>query len=61
MFGRLKDWSRIAMRYDRCAYPFFSAICRLCFHLLSHSMSPEARDSGGLVGEDKTVTPNPYS
>ena len=27
MFGRLKDWRRIAMRYDRCAHTFFSAIC----------------------------------
>ncbi len=26
MFGRLKDWWRIAMRYHRCAHPFFSAI-----------------------------------
>ncbi len=26
MFGRLKDWRRIAMRYDRCANTFFSAI-----------------------------------
>ena len=26
MFGRLKDWRRIAMRYDRCAHIFFSAI-----------------------------------
>lgn len=26
MFGRLKDWRRIAMRYDRCARTFFSAI-----------------------------------
>jgi transposase len=26
-FGRLKDWRRIAMRYDRCAHTFFSAIC----------------------------------
>jgi putative transposase len=25
MFGRLKDRRRIAMRYDRCAHPFFSA------------------------------------
>jgi hypothetical protein len=24
---RLKDWRRIAMRYDRCAHTFFSAIC----------------------------------
>jgi len=27
MFGRLKDWRRIAMRYDRCAHTFFSSIC----------------------------------
>ena len=26
-FRRLKDWRRIAMRYDRCAHTFFSAIC----------------------------------
>ena len=26
-FGRLKDWRRIAMRYDRCAHTFMSAIC----------------------------------
>lgn len=27
MFSHLKDWRRIAMRYDRCAHTFFSAIC----------------------------------
>ena len=27
MFGRLKEWRRVAMRYDRCAHTFFSAIC----------------------------------
>ena len=27
MFGRLKDWRRIAMRYERCAHTFHSAIC----------------------------------
>ena len=26
MFGRLKDWRRIAMRYDRCSNVYFSAI-----------------------------------
>ena len=26
MFGRLKEWRRIAMRYDRCAHTFMSAI-----------------------------------
>jgi len=30
MFGRIKDWRRIAMRYDRCAHTFFSAICLAC-------------------------------
>ena len=30
MFGRLKDWRRIAMRYDLCAHTFFSAICLAC-------------------------------
>jgi transposase len=27
MFGKRKDWRRIATRYDRCAHTFFSAIC----------------------------------
>jgi len=27
MFGRIKDWRRIAMRYDRGAHTVFSAIC----------------------------------
>ncbi len=27
MFGRLKDWRRVAIRYDRCPTVFFSAIC----------------------------------
>jgi putative transposase len=27
MFGRVKDWRRIAMRYDRCPHTFMSAIC----------------------------------
>ena len=26
-FGRLKDWRRIATRYDRCPHTCFSAIC----------------------------------
>jgi hypothetical protein len=25
--GRLEDWRRIAIRYDRCAHTFFSAVC----------------------------------
>lgn len=31
MFGKLKDWRRIATRYDRCAHTFFSAICIAAF------------------------------
>src|SRR6059058_2169363 len=27
MLAKLKDWRRIATRYDRCAHTFFSAIC----------------------------------
>lgn len=27
LFARLKDWRRIATRYDRCAHTYFSAIC----------------------------------
>lgn len=27
MFAKLKDWRRIALRYDRCAHSFLSAIC----------------------------------
>ena len=26
MFGRLKDWRRVATRYDRSAHTFFAAI-----------------------------------
>ena len=26
-FGWIKDWRRIATRYDRCAHTFFSSIC----------------------------------
>jgi hypothetical protein len=27
MFGRIKDWHRVVMRYDRSAHTLFSAIC----------------------------------
>ena len=27
LFAKLKDWRRIATRYDRCVHTFFSAIC----------------------------------
>ncbi len=28
MFGRLKDWRRVATRYDRCPTVYFSALAR---------------------------------
>ena len=31
MFGRLKDWRRVAARYDRCAHTFMSAITIAAF------------------------------
>ncbi|MCB1581170.1 MAG: transposase [Rhodospirillales bacterium] len=34
MFGRLKDWRRVATRYDKLARNFFAALCLaslLCF------------------------------
>jgi transposase len=36
VFAKLKDWRRVATRYDRCAHTFFSAICvaaSVAFHL----------------------------
>lgn len=27
VFARIKDWRRVATRYDRCAHTFMSAIC----------------------------------
>jgi transposase len=27
LFAKLKDWRRIATRYDRCAHTFFSTVC----------------------------------
>jgi putative transposase len=33
MFGRLKDWLRIATRYDRSAHTFFFSICIACSFL----------------------------
>ena len=49
MFGRLKDWRRTAIRYDRCAYTFMSAICiaaTLIFWLSAHTLMPGMRLDG---------------
>ncbi|KQU48096.1 transposase [Sphingomonas sp. Leaf339] len=45
MFGRLKDWRRVATRYDRCPTVFFSAIAlaaTVIFWLGSMSRDPNA-------------------
>ena len=42
MFGRLKDWRRVATRYDRCPKVFLSAIALaaiVLFWLLVLSLS----------------------
>jgi len=42
LFANLKDWRRIATRYDRCAHTFFSAICIAAADIFwLGSMSPE--------------------
>lgn len=44
MFGRLKDWRRVATRYDRCPTAFFSAIAlaaTVIFWLRSTSPDPK--------------------
>ena len=55
MFGKLKDWRRIATRYDRCAHTFFSAICiaaSVLFYLNQCVLSLGAR-SASVVGKLK--------
>ena len=46
MFGRLKDWRRVATRYDRCPKVFLSAIAlaAIVIYWLRNSMSPDPRD-----------------
>ncbi len=40
-FGKLKDWRRIATRYDRCAHTSFSHLPCCWWYLSSQLMSPE--------------------
>ncbi len=48
MFGRLKDWRRVATRYDRCPKVFLSAIAlaALVIYWLWNSMSPDPNNVG---------------
>jgi transposase len=44
MFGRLKDWRRVATRYDRCPTVFFSAVALAATVILwLWSTSPDPR------------------
>ncbi|WP_425044761.1 IS5 family transposase [Primorskyibacter sp. S87] len=45
MCGRLKDWRRVAARYDRCPKVFLSAIAlaAIVIYWLRDSMSPDPR------------------
>jgi len=43
MFGKIKDWRRIALRYDQYAYILFSTMQRSRSHLFFQFMSPEPR------------------
>lgn len=42
MFGRLKDWRRVATRYDRCPTAFFSAIALAASRGSSGNTAPAA-------------------
>ena len=43
MFGRLKDWRRIATRYDRCAHTFFVRIRPAPQFRVAREVSPAER------------------
>ncbi|GBR44753.1 hypothetical protein GRO01_03030 [Gluconobacter roseus NBRC 3990] len=49
MFGRLKDWRRVATRYDRCPTVFFILLGNLPRrnrHVLTKSPEPRVSGSG---------------
>ncbi|WP_342454043.1 transposase [Sagittula salina] len=51
MFGRLKDWRRVATRYDRCPTVFLSAIA-LAAIVVYWVMSPDPRAVPGQAQGD---------
>lgn len=56
VFGRLKDWRRVATCYDRCAKTFLSAVALAATVMfwLRKSMSLESRVSAKLRGAGET-------
>lgn len=59
MFARLKDWRRIAMRYDRCSHTFFSAICiaAAVLYASTRSRRAQARIGGGMRASLTSIVP----
>ncbi|MBS1095934.1 transposase [Gluconobacter wancherniae] len=55
MFGRLKDWRRVATRYDRCPNVFFSAICLAAAHLNHDPTSNRWRNRRALCQRRLTL------
>lgn len=52
MFGRLKDWRRVATRHDRCPTIFFSAIAlaaTVIFWLWPMSPDPRRREAEARI------------
>ena len=45
MFGRLKNWRRIATRYNRCPAVFLSAVALAATVIFWIPMSPDPRSS----------------
>jgi transposase len=60
MFGRLKDWRRVATRYDRCPKVFLSAIApRRNRHLLAMSPDPSGLSIVLLLPQRFSCRPMP--
>jgi len=51
MFGRLKDWRRIATRYDRCADLFLSACCLGLRPLVAVNPEPISSNPGAALAQ----------
>ncbi|MBU6476175.1 MAG: transposase [Alphaproteobacteria bacterium] len=54
MFGWLKDWRRIAMRYDRCSHTFFSAVCIAASVIFWYNQRVLSLVFGGWGARDRT-------
>lgn len=56
MFGRLKDWCRVATRYNRCPTVFFSAIALAATVLFRlKAMSPDLNNSMSFARQTNII------